>query len=537
MKKLSLFIGLSFLLCACEEHDLGVSKETLYQKTFEQEFGQIAPGHQWGFDRAEAILNAQYELTRAIIKADEVVLPPNLHTYEVYGKAPMISEREHNEVYAWFSNHRVYWQTSMTWYQGYPTNQTTDNIAHVINRSHPGYGSLTTASYNNPLDDYEINAFLDFHHAWVQHVASNKNIEPISICPTGAEDEVNYIRRDGQNTVYIEDTILYRSKGDMMDYLRCWGYKSTDIGEGGHDPVDTNGGWQAHLKDDNSASGWGYGNQDEYHNGVLVTYADVDRWTYGNSIGSSYPHDKYFIVYLKGDGYEGWYLGFDFESYGTNTEERVQADGICNDWIIKITDVGNTILSNTVRIMCEDLGGTFDMDFNDIVYDVKYEANHLCTITVQAAGGTLPLQMKYGDLLLQKNGQSEIHALFGANVKQPVNVAAPNVGVTKAAFSWVLAFNGHQSDAHFDYAINEDLVDFSQINVYKNEEGAEWIPIGYKNGTAPYKFAVPQDTRWLKEFQNVIWGYPSFDEWVANPTIEFWNTTIPGVTINTSYLY
>lgn len=528
-----LFIGLSFLLSACEENDMGINKEVLYQKTFESQFGQIAPGHQWGFDRAEAILQAQYELTRdeitrAIIKADEVVLPPNLHTYEVYGNAPMITDKEHNEVFAWFSNHRVYWTNPMTYYNGNPTNQTNDNIAHVIDTSFPDYGSLTTASYNNPLGDYELNAFLDFHHAWVQHVASNENEEAVSICPTGANDEQNYIDRDGQ---YIKDTIEYKVKANMMDYLRCWGYKSSDVVD--EDPLDSNGGWQAHLKDDNSAQGWGYGHQDEYHNGVLVTYADVDRWTYGNSVGSSYPHDKYFIVYLKGDDYEGWYLGFDFESYGNNTSERIQADGICNDWIIKITDVGNTILSNTVRIMCEDLGGTFDMDFNDIVYDIKYESNHLCTITVQAAGGTLPLQMKYGDLLLEKNELSEIHALFGANVNQPVNVAAQTNGVTKSAFSWVLAFNGHQSDAQFDYEINEDLVDFSQINVYKNEEGAEWIPIGYKNGTAPYKFAVPEGTRWLKEFQNVIWGYPSFDDWVANPTVEFWNAS----DIVSSYLY
>jgi hypothetical protein len=535
MKKLSLFIGLSFLLCACEEHDLGVSKETLYQKTFEDQYGPIAPGHQWGFDRAEAILNAQYEITRAIIKADMVVLPPNLHPYEVYGAAADITDREHAEVFAWFSNHKVYWTNPLTYYNGYPTNQTDDNIAHVINTSYPGYGSLTTASYNNPLGDYELNAFLDFHHAWVQHVASNENVQEVSMCPSGADDEINYITRDGQNVTYIKDTIKHDAvTANMMDYLRCWGYKDADAVD--DDPVETNGGWQAHLNDDNAGHGWGYGRQEGYSNGLLVTYADIDRWTYGNSYGSSLPHDKYFIVYLKGDGYEGWYLGFDFESWGDNTEERIKCDGICNDWIIKITNVGNTILSNTVRIMCEDLGGTFDMDFNDIVYDVTYTAQHLCTITVQAAGGTLPLQMRYGNQLLEKNGQSEIHALFGANVKQPVNVAASN-GVTKPAFSWVLAFNGVQSDAQYDYRIHEDLVDFSQINVYKNEEEAEWIPIGYKNGTAPYKFAVPQGTRWLKEFQNVIWGYPSFDEWVANPTIEFWNTTIPGVTINTSYLY
>ena len=83
MKKISLFIGLTFLLCACEEHDLGVSKEVLYQKTFEQEFGQIAPGHQWGFDVAEDFFGIQNDLTRAVIKMDMPVLG-NLLPFQVF---------------------------------------------------------------------------------------------------------------------------------------------------------------------------------------------------------------------------------------------------------------------------------------------------------------------------------------------------------------------------------------------------------------------------------------------------------------------
>ena len=119
MKKILLFIGLTFLLCACEEHDLGVSKEVLYQKTFEQEFGQIAPGHQWGFDVAEAAFQFQNNITRAIIKADMNVEGTNLRPWQIFGKAPDITQKEHDEVLAWFTNHKVNWTNTPTHFEGY----------------------------------------------------------------------------------------------------------------------------------------------------------------------------------------------------------------------------------------------------------------------------------------------------------------------------------------------------------------------------------------------------------------------------------
>ena len=70
--------------------------------------------------------------------------------------------------------------------------------------------------------------------------------------------------------------------------------------------------------------------------------------------------------------------------------------------------------------MCEDLGGSFDTDFNDIVYDVKYE-NPVCTITIQAAGGTMPIELWYGlkdkgGYQLTHNNKSEVHDMFGTKV-------------------------------------------------------------------------------------------------------------------------
>ena len=520
-KIIGLFVGLSFLMCSCEEHDLGISKEVLYQKTFEQNFGPIAEGHQWGFDLAEAAFGLQNELTRAVIKMD-MPISGNLLPYQVFDAAPNITDREHYEVYQWFTNHKVNWTNTPTYFDknafdredettyNVRTIQTDDGYAHYID------GSSWFVTEDDGIETYEnsllrdesnlcttncpLNNTIGCPHAWVQHVAHN---------PVGY---------------------------NHMDYLQCWGLKAEN---------DTDPHWQAHLNDANSGRGWGYGRQDDegHYNALLVTYADVDLWSYGNSVGSSYPHDKYFIVYLKGDGYEGWYLGFDFESFGQNPNEIVAADGICNDWIIKITDIGNLILTPKFRIMCEDLGGTFDMDFNDIVYDVECSDQKVCIITMQAAGGTMPIRLQYGDHVLKKNGNEEIHKIFETRQNQPVNVKASNGINGKNPIVFKIAFSDTQSgyEQGCDLVLDIPSTEFSfhEINIYvkQDENPAEWVSIHNIEGAAPYKFVVPiSETnipKWVIELKNISLGYPSFNEWVQNPTVEFWTAS----DIDEDYLY
>ncbi len=514
MKKISLFIGLTFLLCACEEHDLGVSKEVLYQKTFEQEFGQIAPGHQWGFDVAEAAFQFQNNITRAIIKADMNVEGTNLRPWQIFGKAPDITQKEHDEVLAWFSNHKVNWTNTPTHFEGTPTNQTSDNTAHVIDASYPCYGSLTSHA-ENVLGDYEMNAELLFYHGWIQHVAKNDRLEEVVMKPEGASDSNNYW--DATTGQWINTTFDHNKANDM-DYLRCWSLETE--------------GWSDHILDFNAAQGWGWQMTQGTLNAILITYTDIDRWTYGCSDGSSWPHDKYYIVHLKGEDYEGWYMGMDFESDGENTRSRIYADGICNDWIIKISDIGNMITSVKFRVMCEDLGGTFDMDFNDIVYDVEFSSQGVLTVTMQAEGGTLPIRMQYGDYVLKKNNKEDIHDICGISLSNPINVIKPN-GATHGPVTWTIAFPGTQDDVarqcDVDWSKRDDI-DFrlKDLNVYvRQEDKAEWVELSNIEGAAPYKFAVPiiddYAPKWMIELTHISKGYPDFMAWVNNPTVEFWN--------------
>ncbi len=533
MKKSVFFlIGLSFVLSACEEDTLSDDyyKEYAYQKKFEQEFGNIAPGHQWGFDVAEAAFNMQQGLTRAVIKMDMPVVG-NLLPYQVFVTAPNITEREHAEVYQWFSNHKVNWAVTPTYFQknkfnaadattyDYRTIATTDTgnpAAHYIDNSSwdvsfidesgteiSGQNSLLNKTENLCQSDYPLNNLIGVPHAWVQHVAENP------------------------------------AANNHMDYLQCWGLEA----EQDADPH-----WQAHLNDANGGRGWGYGRQDAegHYNALLVTYANVDIWSYGNSIGSSYPHDKYYIAYLEGDGYKGWYLGFDFESWGDNENEKVAADGICNDWIIKVTDIGNMIKSPKFRIMCEDLGYTYDWDFNDVVYDVEYTDQHICNITLQAAGGTMPIQLRYGDHILYSSEKDEIHDIFGVSATTPVNVNAPRGADGKAPVTIKIAFpgadDGWASGCDLDLHKTDVYFTLGDLNIYvKPSAQAEWISKNNKEGEAPYKFAIPivddYAPNWMKEEKTIKTGYKEFEAWIEDPTIEFWDRTKYSTDIITSNMY
>lgn len=533
-----------------------------FTDNFVQEFGNMAENHQWGFDLAEIAMGLRSNITRAQYKQDmDVEAFGWQKVTAIYGKPKNITQHEHDEVYAWFTNHKVTWVTTPTEYTGTSTRDVVNGTAYVINSSYPNYGSLKDYS-SNVLGDYTIGEYVHFHNGWIQHVAENKNPEIVQFTmPNGqplymdassnfyyesasgvftrvdsyaqvvTDGSGNPITSDGTGLSLYQDTM---DKGSHMDYLYTWGLTA-----------DGTGAWTEHILDFNSASGYGWGNQTTL-NGTLVTDADINTWSFSSSTGSALKHDKYFLVYLKGDDYEGYYLGFDYESWGAENNTRIAADGICNDWIIKVGDAGSNQF-NPARIMCEDLGGSFDTDYNDIVYDLTYE-NSILTITVQAAGGTLPIELYYGEkgkggTLLKKGEVSEMHELFNAKLSEPVNVNAPN-GVSRTPIVFKLKFNTSNTtdtyyngseNVRYDYYSSDERFDLQKVNIYVyHEELADWVTIGNIDGAAPYKICVPGTLKWPFENQHIDWAYPSFKEWVANPTNLFW---ADGKTINNDYLY
>lgn len=236
-------------------------------------------------------------------------------------------------------------------------------------------------------------------------------------------------------------------------------------------------------------------------------------------------YESYVLVHLSftvnGHHYEGNYLAFDFQGY--NSDDYARPDGYYNNWIIKITPA-NYIPTPTfpvTRIMCEDLGNTWDFDFNDLVFDVKYELingtpNKLdAVLIIHASGGTLPIWVG------RKDDNHEAHFLLGSNdTGTPINVGA-NPGKTHDVAIIRLALT-EGTDWSLDNG--QVVVNPNNINIWVGNTTASLVTeatllpaSGKGTSVAPQKISIPYtDTRWLKESQQIEWGYGYFDEWVKD---------------------
>ena len=266
---------------------------------------------------------------------------------------------------------------------------------------------------------------------------------------------------------------------------------------------------------------------------VMYAYdVSSEDWFYRESHGTSLKdHNNWTIQYINGN----YYLAYDYwsqkkngDNYAGDNYSLIKPDGYYNDWIIKLSSGKHIVDSYTRRIMCEDLGNTFDWDFNDLVFDVTiYNGNYgngssgyYAQITLQAAGGTLPIYIG------QKDQAHEAHFLFGVESNVPVNVDAAG-GVNRPAVVFHLPLdNSYQIS---EQTINGKLVltfDPNQIPIYVTRDDmpdpANAVKLTTEKGKAPQKFACPCDTYWMKEFKNIegienkqIAGHPNFAQWVA----------------------
>ena len=615
-----------------------INYQQKFTDTFIKEFGQPAPGHQWGFDKPW-VPSFTRSMTRGYIAKVESEYIPHLLTY---GTAPNITDLEHKEVYEWFSTHKVTWSNttsivgysasdkvqvqtvkyiltkacaetdnSKTWMNSYLTSDKVGQEvpAHVYNQLSPecqacvelqGQGDWTDVSgsadpyYNarvvkgdgtiiygdiffdgdsgrnkdgriiklvsglgtknedgaeatavatypylssdNSIRTYSpdkvgncsVGLVINFNSAWVQHVASESDI----LLPSPTEEK----SATNGSTV--------NTKG-QLNYLQFF---DTD-----NNPLHTN--------DFNAEGGYGWGKQYPHEikdddtgkhytfdfNGDLIFDADFSNTAIFNSLDSKL-HDKWIIVYLKGDGYEGWYLGFDQEGAGNNSSTIVGANGYCNNWIIKLTAINEAKSTEPIRIMCEDLGGEAnkvqigdkvhisDIDYNDIVLDVTPDqTNRNITLTLRAAGGTIPLTVWYNYQPL-----FETHEMFQAGKTCKDNdhksgidytIMYNTYGGNNATTTDGVAPKTYKLNLSEDFDINKLELKVWRFNAEEYQESAPndfsdalWVNISNIAGQAPLKICVPQFVPWLKERCSIKDGYPDFVDWVKDPSELFWGT-------------
>lgn len=218
----------------------------------------------------------------------------------------------------------------------------------------------------------------------------------------------------------------------------------------------------------------------------------------------------------------------------------------------ELVEVETVIKNNSLSwiFACEDLGGTFDYDFNDVVweYSKQYTVTSeetvvrdskgniievksidpvpVCTgakINLLAAGGTLPIELIYDEDPLSVDGKTELHQIFGQQANESYSVV--NVGskastpsVTLKEFSSSEVISLDEVAAKFKIAVHdsEDIHYVTTPTISEKGEGTD---------NSPEVIILPGTWEWPQEEVFINAAYPNFKDWAKDATWANWSAT------------
>ena len=207
--------------------------------------------------------------------------------------------------------------------------------------------------------------------------------------------------------------------------------------------------------------------------------------------------------------------------------EDVGKDGDMNDIIFVIDGAepdniminvpsDSEVAHQSAILACEDLGNSYDHDFNDLVLEVSHVAGQSkAHIRPLAAGGTLKMELFYNDKPL--NGGKHINEWFGvSDHRRFLNVYG---SITEPGETIEI-----DVDPDFRFAWAEDgKVNMSGFKVLvHHEDGVERhtveAPYAENPGDIKYPQMILVDGSWIwpEEEEPIHVAYPDFKKWVAD---------------------
>ena len=250
-----------------------------------------------------------------------------------------------------------------------------------------------------------------------------------------------------------------------------------------------------HVNNFNAGSGW-----------IMLMEKSETKYGFGyeESYGTDDKHvaNNYLMAEINVPGVgKGYYVGLDYQAKKSGEGIDLKPDGKYSDRVLKIVPAKKKTLKGDYRVIAEDLTVSDkgnDFDFNDVVFDIKFDyPAGKTTIILRAAGGTLPL--KVGGV----EGGVEVHEKFGVPMTTMVNTG----GVSKDPETFEL--NGT-----FDK-------DPNKIEVWVQKDG-NWIELKAPIGKVASKICVSVNYEWCAERQDIDDKYPNFSKWVNNTTPSEW---------------
>ena len=245
---------------------------------------------------------------------------------------------------------------------------------------------------------------------------------------------------------------------------------------------------------------------------IMYMYdSSTDCFGFHESYGDKYYDDSYVLI--SGDQIDPsvagmYFVGFDYktEKYDNGNIE-VRPDEYYSDWIVRIAPALSAP-GKAKRVMVEDLfdsdlkyAKTSDWDFNDAVFDVRFENvnnQNYAVITLHAAGGT-----KYLTIGGEGDKGVEVHKALGVETGTMVNTVKDQ-GVTRPV-------------AIFRIPVAANVNNANDIPVYVGSQILE-----AQHGKATQKLCAPTSTRWMQERKEFRLTYDKFKGYVNHGTPEDW---------------
>ncbi len=280
----------------------------------------------------------------------------------------------------------------------------------------------------------------------------------------------------------------------------------------------------------------------------------------GNTIYGGHSHEagQYTSAVVNGNGApEPWTAFVSYLWNGTHTlgveDYNAEVDGNrdggdhdMNDMLFRIngpvtSNEGDKEMNEEKSkamswiVACEDLGGTFDYDFNDVVFGVSHVAGEKrATVTALASGGTLPVYLEYDGQRIVPEGTNdgEFHSWWGQdcpshsviNVHDFSKGAGKSVRITVPA-DFSLSTSGDAESlapTHGKPGEGETSMGGFKVIVKKGDNTSNIItaPTPDTEYEAPQMFLTPVDWHWPREMQPIHGVYDGFLDWKA----DWWRT-------------
>lgn len=546
-----------------------------YTTNFETRFGKIDPNNNWGFDlhemksssktRAqvanknewESIYHLQvpgwpdvwYEYkaggdpVRHVGQGEGKEYHNNSGSVDSYDATAAtvpggdVTDEEIQYVSWWFRTHRYPTSINVHWSDFYIQDISADNDRDAAGNKvteAPEYTAVTSGAMKGSWQRNRTESINFMEIDQIKVKTYEENYDHIYNFNAGQSNSLSGINTLSMSngTYDWNDDVAERMKGHTTNRMMAF-YKTSGTED-----------WAAH-----------YSNDEQWRS----NYVDKQIWT------MVHLH----FVGKSGRIYDGYYIGFDYAFHKASSEkyQMRKPDGYYSNWIVKVSP-GVPLNDDqehggyTKRIMCEDLGNTWDLDFDDVVFDAtinltQTEYNEYynqikdlsgaelaakkaalqdvdVTITLMAAGGTMPIWVGINprEVSTEKKNFYEIHHLFGTSESTPVNVAN---GYDAPIANYHISMKSIDFDDIPIYIYNNRINEYVELpkSVVGNHDLAHTQMNTSDKSKAPQKFAVPTSVLWLKETHQIEKGYKNFDAYVQNATA---NSTWYATNIDASHL-